>query len=295
MTSEVGRARAWVMACRPATLTAAFAPVAVGTAVAYKEGGFRPAPALVALFGAFAIQIGTNLANDVFDAKKGADTAERLGPVRAVAAGLLSARAVSFGMVVAFLLATVAGLYLVYEGGWVVVAIGLSSIASGVLYTAGPWALAYLGLGDLFVMIFFGWVAVLGTAYVQTKSWSWLGWWTAIPVGALATAVLVVNNLRDQSTDVKAKKRTLVVRFGRTFGEVEYAAMLGLAYLVPALLVLFGQAPAWVLLTFVTLPRALRLYREVRTSEGRAMNPLLGKTAQLLLLYSVLLALGLCT
>ncbi|MBK6685088.1 MAG: 1,4-dihydroxy-2-naphthoate polyprenyltransferase [Deltaproteobacteria bacterium] len=295
MSTDVSPARAWILACRPATLTAALAPVAVGTAVAYREGGFRLAPALAALFGAFAIQIGTNLANDVFDAKKGADTAERLGPVRAVAAGLLSARAVGVGMIIAFGFATLAGLYLVQQGGWPIVLIGVLSIVSGILYTAGPWALAYVGLGDVFVMIFFGLVAVLGTAYVQTKTWSPLGVWVAVPVGALATAVLVVNNLRDRETDLKANKRTLVVRFGRRFGLVEYATLLALAYLVPPLLVVFGFAQPWVLLTFATLPRALGLYREVKAGEGRALNPLLGKTAQLLLFYALLLALGLCT
>jgi 1,4-dihydroxy-2-naphthoate polyprenyltransferase len=282
---------AWVLASRPATLTAAFAPVAVGTAVAYREGSFQPFAALAAMLGAFAIQIGTNLANDVFDAKKGADTAERLGPTRAVAAGLLTARSVFIGMVLAFALATVAGLYLTWVGGWPVIAIGVFSIASGIAYTAGPYALAYVGLGDVFVMIFFGSVAVVGTTYVQTGGWSSLAGIVALPVGAIATAILVVNNLRDRTTDVKANKRTLVVRFGRSFGIAEYAILLGLAYSIPVGLA--SQLGPWVLLPLATLPRAIRLYFKVKSLDGKELNPLLGSTAQLLLFYSVLLSLGL--
>jgi len=213
--------RDWVAAARPRTLTAAVAPVAIGTACAHAAGGVAWGPAAAALVGAGLIQIGTNFANDVFDAEKGADTAERKGPVRAVATGLISAAAMRAAMVVTFALAVAVGVYLVAVGGWPVVAIGVASVAAGVAYTGGPWPLGYHGLGDVFVMLFFGQVAVCGTVFVQVGDVPALAWWLSLPVGAVATAILVVNNLRDRETDAKVGKRTLAVRFGRTFALVE--------------------------------------------------------------------------
>ena len=284
---------AWVQACRPATLTAAAAPVIVGSAVAVSIGAFQLGPALAALFGAMAIQIGTNLANDVFDFKKGADTAERLGPARAVQAGWLSPSAVMTGMAVAFALATLAGAYLVWVAGWPIVVIGVLSILSGIGYTAGPYPLAYIGAADVFVMVFFGLVAVAGTTYVQSLTIEPLALWSAVAIGALATAVLVVNNLRDRHQDVKANKRTLVVRFGRTFGQWEYRLMVGLAYAVVAGLVFSGLVGAWGLLPWLTLPLAGMQMRQVASREGRDLNANLAGTARLLLVFSVLLAVGL--
>jgi 1,4-dihydroxy-2-naphthoate octaprenyltransferase len=286
-------ARAWVLAARPATLTAAVVPVAVGTAVAWASGGFALGPALAALFGAMCIQIGTNFANDVFDYEKGADTEARLGPTRAVQAGLLSARQVRGGMFVAFGLAVLSGLYLTWAAGPVVVAIGVLSILSGILYTAGPYPLAYLGLGDVFVMLFFGFVAVMGTAFVQTLAWPALGAWAAVPVGALSTAVLVVNNVRDRAQDVHANKRTLPVRFGRRFAEVEYVLLVVAAYAVPVGLWATGQAGPFVLLPLLTLPVAARLTRDLLRLEGRPLNATLAGTAKLLLLHGLLFAGGL--
>jgi 1,4-dihydroxy-2-naphthoate polyprenyltransferase len=286
-----GSLRAWILASRPATLTAAFVPVAVGTGAAMASGGARWLPALAALLGAFAIQIGTNFANDVFDAEKGADTEERLGPTCAVQAGLLSGGAVRAGMIAAFAFATLAGVYLVYVAGWPVVAIGLASIASGVAYTGGPYPLGYHGLGDVFVMIFFGFVAVTGTCFVQTGVVSAVALAASVPVGALATAILVVNNLRDRVTDEKAGKRTLAVRFGRRGAEAEYAVCLLLAYVTPAALA------AWLgpvlLLPLATLPLALRLFVRLRREEGAALNPVLFDTAKLLLAHGVLFAIAL--
>ena len=288
-----GGLRAWVLAARPATLTAAVVPVAVGTAVAAAAGGFRALPALAALLGAICIQIGTNFANDVFDFERGADTEARLGPTRAVQAGLLTAAQVRRGMYVVFGLAVLAGVYLTWVAGGVVVAIGVLSILSGVLYTAGPHPLAYLGLGDVFVMVFFGFVAVMGTAFVQTLGWPALGAWAAIPVGALSTAVLVVNNVRDREQDVLAHKRTLPVRFGRRFAEVEYVALMLAAYAAPVALWSTGQAGVLVLLPLVTLPVAARLTRELLTREGAPLNATLAGTAKLLLGFGALFAGGL--
>jgi 1,4-dihydroxy-2-naphthoate octaprenyltransferase len=281
----------WIRAARPATLTAAIVPVMVGTAVAHATRGVRWDTALAALLGACAIQIGTNFANDVFDAEKGADTEARLGPVRAVAAGLLSARAMRVAMIVAFAIATLFGSYLVWHVGWPIVVIGVLSIASGIAYTGGPYPLGYNGLGDVFVMIFFGFVAVLGTVLVQTAELPLLGWLASIPVGAIATAILVVNNVRDRETDVVAGKRTLVVRHGRRFGELEYVALLALAYVVP--LGLAVTTSAWIALPLASAPLALGLVGRLRREEGAPLNATLAATAKLLLVHGLLFAAGL--
>ena len=299
-----GSFRAWVLACRPATLTAALAPVLVGTAVAYAAGGARPGPALAALLGAVLIQIATNFANDVFDHEKGADTHERLGPTRATQSGLLSARQVRAGMLVTIALTIPVGLYLAAVGGPTIVAIGIASILSGVAYTGGPYPLGYHGLGDVFVFVFFGLVAVCGTAFVQLLAVPPLAWLASVPVGAIATAVLVVNNVRDRDTDVRAGKRTLAVRLGRRAGVVEYALLFAAAYAVPAALALApvrawalpghpADAAPWMLLPLITLPVAIRLTRTLATTDGRPLNACLAATAKLLLAFSVLFAAGL--
>ena len=294
IVSTISPTRAWILACRPATLTAAFVPVAVGAAVAYASEGFRLVPVLAALLGAMAIQIGTNFANDVFDFKKGADTEERLGPTRAVEAGLLSANAVMRGMVVAFALATIFGVYLVFEAGLPIVIIGILSIISGIAYTGGPYPLAYLGLGDIFVFIFFGLVAVCGTCFVQMNEVPQLAWLAALPVGALSTAILVVNNVRDRHTDVKADKKTLAVRFGRRFAEIEYVLLMLTAYLTP--LWVYGtedRNSLWSLLPLLTLPIAGKLTFDLFRLEGSPLNQTLANTAKLLLVFGVLWAAGL--
>jgi 1,4-dihydroxy-2-naphthoate octaprenyltransferase len=269
------------------------APVAVGTAVAEATGGAKPAPALAALAGAGLLQVASNFANDVFDHEKGADTAERVGPVRATQAGLLTPKQLKLGMLLVLALATVVGAYLVWVGGLPIVAIGVASMLSAVAYTGGPFPLGYHGLGDAFVFGFFGLVAVAGTAFVQTGAVSELSLVAALPVGALATAVLVVNNVRDRVTDTAAGKRTLAVRFGRRAAELEYLGLLALAYATPFVVLLRYQRSPFVLLPLATLPLAALCRRSLAKHEGRALNPLLGATARLALAFGVTFAAGL--
>jgi 1,4-dihydroxy-2-naphthoate octaprenyltransferase len=283
----------WISAARLRTLPAAVVPVVVGTAVVAAVGTIAWGPALAALAGALAIQIGTNFANDVFDAEKGADGPDRLGPLRAVSAGLISAAAMKRAMIAAFAIATAFGGYLTLVAGWPVVAIGVASVASGIAYTGGPFPLGYHGLGDLFVMIFFGFVAVCGTAFVQLGAVPALAVWAAIPVGAIATAIIVVNNLRDRDGDARVGKRTLAVRLGRRAVLVEYAALLAIAEAVPALLAGLHRAP-WLLLPLATVPLAIARCRAlVAARSGPVFNALLAATGQLLLVHGGLLALGL--
>ncbi len=285
-------ARAWLLASRPQTLTAAVVPVAVGTAVADVAGSAKLGPALAALLGAMFIQIGTNFANDVFDFENGADTAARLGPVRAVAAGMITPAAMRLAMIAAFALATLCGVYLTAIAGWPVVAIGVASVASGIAYTGGPFPLGYHGLGDVFVFVFFGLVAVCGTTFVQLGSVPALAWWAAIPVGALATAILVVNNVRDRRTDVVARKKTLAVRFGRRVALAQYLALIAAAYATPLVISAMVGSPL-VLLPLLSMPLALACVRGVLTADGAALNPYLARTAQLLAIHGLLLAGGL--
>ena len=283
----------WIQAARLRTLPAAVVPVVVGTGVARAAGGVAWGPALAALAGSLAIQIGTNFANDVFDAEKGADGPDRLGPTRAVATGLITAVAMKRAMIIAFAIATGFGVYLASVGGWPVVAIGLASIASGIAYTGGPWPLGYHGLGDLFVMMFFGFVAVCGTAYVQLAAVPCLAVWAAIPVGALATAIIVVNNLRDRLQDVRVGKRTLAVRLGRGGAIAEYAILLGASYAV-AIGLAVAYNHGWLLLPLASLPLAIvRLRSLVRAVTGPEFNDCLAATGKLLLAYGVLFAIGL--
>jgi 1,4-dihydroxy-2-naphthoate octaprenyltransferase len=248
--------------------------------------------ALAALGGALAIQIGTNFANDVFDAERGADGPDRLGPTRAVAAGLVSVAAMKWAMVAAFAIAAAFGLYLVAIAGWPVAAIGVASILSGIAYTGGPWPLGYHGLGDVFVMMFFGFVAVCGTAFVQLGYVPAIAVWSALPVGALATAILVVNNLRDVAGDTRAGKRTLAVRFGRRAAIAEYVALLAIAYGVPLALAVGGRP--WVALPVLTAPLAVaRLRGLVACTDGPAFNRCLAATAHLLMMHGTLLTVGL--
>jgi 1,4-dihydroxy-2-naphthoate polyprenyltransferase len=281
----------WVAAARLRTLPAAVVPVVVGTACAEASGGVAIGPALAALGGALAIQIGTNFANDVFDAERGADGPERIGPLRAVSAGLITAAAMKRAMIAAFSVATLLGVYLVNAAGWPVVAIGVVSIISGIAYTGGPWPLGYHGLGDVFVMAFFGFVAVCGTAFVQLGRVPPLAFAAAIPVGALATAILVVNNIRDRDTDERAGKRTLAVRFGRRGGLVEYAALVALAYAIPLGLAAAGRL--YVALPVLSVPIAVaRISDLIAAADGPAYNRCLAATAKLLLLHGGLFAAG---
>lgn len=281
--------RIWLMAFRLPTLPAAVVPVIVGTAVAVADGHFRFWVLVAALVATLLIQIGTNLANDYFDFKQGADTEERLGPTRVTQAGLLSPRAVLMGMVVTFALSVLAGLYLMYVGGWPILAVGLVSIAAGIAYTGGPWPLAYHGLGDVFVFVFFGVVAVTGTYYVHADTLSAVSLIASVPVGLLATAILVVNNLRDIDTDRAAGKRTLAVRLGPRLTRIQYAACLIGAYMVPIVLWRLGYLGVGFWLVGLTLPLSIPLLRDVLGgAAGRELNPMLGRTGRLHLLYGLL-------
>lgn len=293
VTTRPGSLGAWVLASRPKTLSAAAVPVLVGTACASARGQVHWGPALAALLGALLLQIGANFANDVFDFEKGADTAERLGPTRAVQAGLLSARAMRRGMLLVFGLALALGLYLTSVAGPVILLIGCASIASAIAYTGGPYPLGYHGLGDVFVFVFFGLVAVCGTAFVEIGQVPGIAIACSVPVGALATAILVVNNLRDRQTDLGAGKRTLAVRFGRAFAINQYRALIVISYLTPPALVLTRAAGPAALLPWLSLPLALKTQRNVANTEGRALNPLLAATAKLLMIFGILFALGL--
>lgn len=292
-----GSFAAYVLGARPKTLLIAVAPVLVGVATAVAIAGastVRWGAAVAALFGAVWITIGTNFANDVFDYEKGADTKDRLGPTRVTQAGLLEPRQVRLAMAASFAIATACGAYLLSVAGWPVLAIGLLSIACGIAYTGGPYPLGYNGLGEVFVFVFFGLVAVCGTVFVTTGSLAALPWVTAIPSGALASCVLLVNNVRDVETDAVAGKRTLAVRFGRPFGVLLYRGALALAYGAP-LLAAGLRWSGWLagLLPLLSLPLALKLARAVDVERGAVLNQRLAQTAALLLVHSVLFSLGL--
>lgn len=282
----------WVLAARPKTLSAASVPVAVGSAVAFELNGFRLGPALAALGGALLLQIGANFANDVYDYEKGADTAERLGPTRAVQARLITPAAMKRGMIVVFALALVLGAYLTAVAGPVILAIGIFSILSAIAYTGGPYPLGYNGLGDVFVFVFFGLVAVCGTAFVQLGQVPALALWCSLPVGALSTAILVVNNLRDHEQDARVGKRTLAVRWGPKAVIYEYGFLLAISYAVPLFLATSSAGGRFVLLPLLTLPLGRRLMRAVASEKGRDLNARLAGTAKLLLLFGLLLTLG---
>jgi 1,4-dihydroxy-2-naphthoate octaprenyltransferase len=285
--------RVWLLAARPRTLPVAVAPVLVGTAIAFAADVARPLPAAAALLGALLLQIGANFANDLFDAEKGADGDDRLGPPRALQLGLVSPQRMRFAIACTFAAATAVGAYLVFVGGWPIVAIGVASIAAALAYTGGPFAFGYRGLGDIAVFVFFGPVAVAGSYYVQALSVSWPVFWASLPVGALATAILVVNNLRDIDTDARVGKRTLAVRIGARATRIEYAGLLVFAFALVPDFWLLGVASAWVMLPLVALPSALGLARRIAiTSDGPILNQALADTARLTLAFSLLFAIG---
>ena len=291
--ASVSTRSAWWLAIRPATLTASAAPVLVGSGAAWAEGAFAIGPAVAALIGAFLLQIGANFANDVFDFERGADNADRLGPQRATQQGWISAAQMKRAMWLAFAGATGVGLYLTWVAGWPVLALGLLSIAAAYLYTGGPKPYGYLGLGDLSVFLFFGPGAVAGTYYVQALAVSELALLASLPIGALATAILVVNNLRDIETDARANKRTLAVRLGDQPTRTYYFALLAVAYAMPAVIWWRGLADAWVLLPWLSLPLAARLAARMRHEGGLALNGCLVHTARLEVVFGLLFALGL--
>jgi 1,4-dihydroxy-2-naphthoate polyprenyltransferase len=283
----------WMLAIRPKTLPASAASTIVGSALAYHDGRFLLLPALACLLTALLLQIGANLANDLFDFHRGADTAERLGPIRVTQAGLMTPAQVRSGMIVVFGLAVLLGVYLIWVAGWPVLVLGAASILAALVYTGGPFPYGYYGLGDLMVFIFFGPVAVCGTYFIQAGGASRLSWLASIPMGLLIVAILVVNNLRDIRTDTAAGKHTLAVRLGVTRTRWEYSLCLILAYLSVPLIWLAGATGPWVLLAFLSLPLAYRQNQAVWTQEGRPLNQALAGTGQLTLVFGLLLSLGL--
>ena len=285
--------RVWWLAARPRTLALAVAPVLLGTVIAHAHDAARALPALAALAGALLLQVGANFANDVFDAEHGADTTERIGPPRATQMGWLAPAQVKRATLLVFAASALVGAYLVAIGGWPIAVLGLLAIAAGFAYTGGPLPLGYLGLGDVAVFLFFGLAAVCGTYYVQAGALPGVVIAASLPAGALATAVLVVNNARDIDADRAAGKRTLAVRFGRGAARAEYTVLLALAYAVPAALALGGRAPLAVLLTALSLPLALLLARNVTYLEdGPSLNTALAGTARLALVHAALFAVG---
>jgi 1,4-dihydroxy-2-naphthoate octaprenyltransferase len=282
-----------VLAIRPKTLPAAIGPVIVGAALAAADGRFAFLPALAALLGALLLQIGSNLANDYFDAIKGADTPDRIGPTRVTAAGLISHAAMRVGMGVVFGLAALIGIYLIWVGGWPILAIGAASILAALAYTGGPKPFGYMGLGDLFVFLFFGPVALCGTYFVQANSVTNQAILASLTSGALITAILVVNNLRDIKSDQLAGKHTHAVRLGAEGTRIEYLLLLILAYIIPIILAIGARSP-WNLAPLLTLPLALRLFTTIRqASDGPTLNKALAGTARLSLLFALCLAVGL--
>lgn len=293
VSQPVSTRQAWLLASRPRTLPAAVAPVLVGSALAVQAGQFHWPAALAALVTAVALQIGANFANDLGDFRRGADTTGRVGPTRATTAGWISPSRMSLGMWLTFGAAALAGLYLIWRGGWPALIVGLASILAGLAYTLGPFPLGYHGLGDVAVFLFFGLVGVVGTYYVQALGVTTLSVVAAIPVGATVTAILVVNNIRDADTDRAAGKRTIAVRFGRRGARIEYLILLGVAYAVPVILFLLFAQSGWVLLPWLSLPITVGLIRVVLTVLGPPLNMALAGTARLAAIFAALLSLGL--
>ena len=286
----------WLMAARPRTLPAAVAPVLVGTALAATEGTFKWLTFVAAMLGAVFIQIGTNLSNDYSDARRGADTEDRLGPVRVTAGGLVPPRQVLVATYVAFGLAVVCGAYLIATAGWELLLVGAASILAGVLYTGGPRPYGYEGLGEVFVFLFFGVVAVAGSYFAQTETLSWEALVLAVPVGLLASAILVVNNIRDLETDRRAGKRTLAVRLGRERARGLYVAMVAGAFITSPLPWWLGspESSVWIMLCWLSTPLAVPVVHTVRTrTDGPSLNQALAGTGRLQLAFCVLLSAGL--
>jgi len=284
---------AWILAIRPRTLPAAAAGIAMGAALTWRDGYFRLDAVLVCLCTALFLQIGSNLANDVFDFERGTDTAERMGPRRVTQAGLLTPKQVKVGMTVVFGLAALLGLYLAFLGGWVIIILGAAAIISAIAYTGGPFPIGYYGLGDIFVFIFFGLASVAGTYYIQAGFVTPAVWLMTIPPGLIITAILVVNNLRDLENDNKAGKRTMAVRLGERSTKIQYIVCMVVAYLVLIPVAWAGLIPWSALVAWFSLPIAYQASRVVLMEKGRALNIALAKTGQTALAFSLLFWVGL--
>ncbi|HIE25388.1 MAG TPA: 1,4-dihydroxy-2-naphthoate polyprenyltransferase [Anaerolineales bacterium] len=283
------KTQVWLLAIRPKTLPAAGAGVITGTALAFYDGYFQLLPALAALIGAILLQIGSNLANDVFDYLRGAESKERLGPLRVTQAGLLTPKEVQAGMWLTFFLSALIGVYLISVAGWAILLIGLTAILAAIAYT-GP--ISDKGLGDIFVFLYFGVAAVAGTYYVQALKISSVAWWMSVPIGLLIVNILVVNNLRDIVADKLAGKITTAVRFGVAITRKEYLVLLAIAYLFLPFLVLAKLIPATTLAVWLSIPFARKVAALVLKEEGRPLNAALAGTGKIALIYSLLFFAG---
>lgn len=286
------KVNAFILASRPKTLLASLVPVIVGSSAAYKYGGFKLFHAIVALICSILIQISTNYINDLYDFLSGKDTEHRVGPQRALASGLVSVKEMKWAIAIIYAVTFVLGLYLVYKAGIYVLLIGILSLIAGYLYTAGPYPFAYNGLGDIFVLIFFGFVGTMGTFYVQVYEVNWFSFWVSIPVGLLITNILVVNNYRDIDEDRTNNKNTLAVKMGRTFARNQYLFSLILSYLILLLLLIDYEYSYFILLPFLTIPLAVKAMMQFKTHKGAELNFLLELSAKLSFLFGILFSAG---
>jgi len=289
---QISKFDTWLLASRPKTLPAAFVPVFVGTSIVSFDTKVNIVATVIALTCALLIQIGTNFVNDLYDFVSGADNESRKGPARALASGLLTKSEMKTAIVLVFSITFVLGLYLVYISSYITLLIGLLSIFAGIAYTAGPYPLAYNGLGDLFVFLFFGIVGTVGTYYVQTVEFSWLVFWASIPVGALITNILVVNNYRDIEEDKQVGKNTLAVKMGKKFTQYQYLLFMILSYLVLFVVYFTFMESAFVFLPFLSLPMAIKLIKMIFSYKGEQLNKTLELTAKLSAIYAILFAAG---
>jgi 1,4-dihydroxy-2-naphthoate octaprenyltransferase len=283
----------WILACRPKTLPAAVVPVLVGSALAVSVNKFFLPFSIVALLCSLLIQIGTNFTNDIYDFLKGADSKQRKGPARVLVSELITVKEMKIGSVVVFGLAFILGLYLVYFGGIVILWVGIISIIAGIVYTAGPFPLAYNGLGDFFVFVFFGIVGTMGTFYLHTQEFSLLSFFVSLPVGALTTNILIVNNYRDVEEDKAAGKNTLAVFLGRNFTRWEFIILLAVCYAVSLILFLNFDYNYWIFLPYITIPFTILLVRMLFKLRGEALNKTLELTAKFAGIYGLLFSAGL--
>ncbi|MHB8906852.1 MAG: 1,4-dihydroxy-2-naphthoate polyprenyltransferase [Melioribacteraceae bacterium] len=283
---------AWILASRPRTLAAAVVPVIIGSSIAVHDGVFHPLAALLALICSLLIQVGTNFVNDLFDFLHGTDKKDRIGPLRVIASGLISKQEMKMGIYLTFGISFLLGLYLVYLGGAFILFIGIFSILAGIAYTAGPFPLAYNGLGDIAVFLFFGFVGTVGTYYVQAKEITAMAFWSSVPVGALITNILVVNNYRDREEDRSNGKKTLIVIFGERFGRIQYLFFMLVSYAILFVVYFTFKKDVFVFLPLLSLPLAIKLIKMIYTLRGRELNKTLELTAKLSALYGLLFAAG---
>jgi 1,4-dihydroxy-2-naphthoate octaprenyltransferase len=291
MTTD-NKPNSWLLASRPKTLLAAVVPVMVGSALAVSMNKFFLPYSIVALLCSILIQIGTNFTNDLYDFIKGADTIKRKGPRRVLASGLISIAEMKTAIVLTFLTAFLLGLFLVYHGGTVILVIGILSILAVLAYTAGPFPLAYNGLGDIFVFMFFGIIGTVGTYYLHTNDLSLISFISSIPVGALVTNILVVNNYRDIDEDKTAGKKTLAVKLGKNFTRYQFTFLMVLSFLIPLVLFAFFNASIWIFLPYLTLPIAYKVITMIYTLDGTQLNTTLELTARLSAIYGLLFSAG---